>query len=51
MVMSENGFGSGTIISERGYFLTNWHVIHEAEKIAVQFFPTVITVILHSLEI
>jgi len=35
MVMSENGFGTGTIISDGGYLLTNWHVVENAKDIIV----------------
>ena len=35
MVMSENGFSTGTIISDGGYLLTNWHVVENAKDIIV----------------
>ncbi|MFL2697945.1 MAG: S1C family serine protease [Gammaproteobacteria bacterium] len=35
MVMTEKGLGSGTIISETGYLLTNWHVIENSSDISV----------------
>ena len=35
MVMTEKGMGSGTIISKKGYVLTNWHVIEDAKDIAI----------------
>ncbi len=34
---SEEGMGSGIIISEEGYILTNYHVINSAEKVSVIF--------------
>ncbi len=35
MVMTEKGLGSGTIISEKGYVLTNWHVIEDAKDLTI----------------
>ena len=35
MVMTEKGMGSGTIISKKGYVLTNWHVIEDAKDISI----------------
>ena len=35
IVFSEDGIGSGVILSERGYVLTNWHVIDSHRDIEV----------------
>lgn len=32
----QGGLGSGVVISEEGYIVTNWHVIRDADEIAVQ---------------
>lgn len=36
-VWSESGHGSGFLVDERGIFLTNDHVVHGSEYVAVQF--------------
>jgi len=35
VIFSEDGIGSGVILSERGYVLTNWHVVDGQEDIQV----------------
>ena len=35
VIFSEDGIGSGVILSERGYVLTNWHVIKDAKEIEI----------------
>ena len=35
----QSSFGTGTILSDDGFFITNWHVIEQSEKIIVQLYP------------
>jgi S1-C subfamily serine protease len=39
LIATESGMGSGTIIDRHGMVLTNWHVIKDAEQIAVAIKP------------
>jgi len=36
IVITENGHGSGFLIDDKGYLVTNYHVINKSEKIQVQ---------------
>lgn len=35
LIMGDDGFGSGALISSQGYILTNWHVVEGAENLEV----------------
>jgi len=39
LVVTNEGFGTGSIIDEKGTVLTNWHVIQGYETVAVIFKP------------
>ena len=40
VVLSDNGFGTGAIISSKGHILTNWHVINGADEIEIAIHPS-----------
>ena len=40
MVVTEDGFGSGTVLFPDGHILTNWHVIAGFESVALIFMPS-----------
>jgi S1-C subfamily serine protease len=39
LIVTDQGFGSGIVISQRGEVLTNWHVIDGAKSIAIVLKP------------
>lgn len=41
LVVTEKGFGSGSVLSEEGLVLTNWHVIDGQSSLGVIFKPAV----------
>jgi len=41
LVVTERGFGSGSVVSEGGLILTNWHVIEGRSSLGVIFKPAV----------
>lgn len=39
LVVTEHSLGSGSLLSEDGYIITNWHVIQDATRVGVVFKP------------
>lgn len=40
LIITDDGIGSGSVISETGLILTNWHVIENNKEVAVAFMPS-----------
>ena len=40
LIVSEDGIGTGSIISDDGLILTNWHVVEDNTHVRIAFMPT-----------
>jgi S1-C subfamily serine protease len=40
LIVADDGLGSGAVITKSGYILTNKHVVGDAKKVKVFFYPT-----------